>query len=100
MVALLRFLDAGKILVEHILAREAHGVKALEHFAVGVAAPVSARDVRDLDAVALDAAGGVLSESIFAIPLFGISPNLQFSASLNSVIPGTFKSGFCLNSFV
>ena len=58
-VALLGFLDAGKVLVEHVLAREADGIEALEHLAVGIAAPVGARDACDLDAVALDAAGGV-----------------------------------------
>ena len=58
-VALLGFLDAGEVLVEHVLAREAHGIEALEHFALGIAAPVGARDVRDLDAVALDTAGGI-----------------------------------------
>ena len=58
-VALLGLFDAGQIRVELLLLREAGAVDALEHLAAAVAAPVGAGDARELDGVALDAAGGV-----------------------------------------
>ena len=49
----------GQVLVQLILLGEGHAVDALEHLAVGVAAPVGAGGAGELDGVALDAAGGV-----------------------------------------
>ena len=58
-VALEGFGLLGEVLVELFLLREGDGVDALEHLALGVAAPVGAAALRQLDSVALDAAGGV-----------------------------------------
>ena len=58
-VALFGLLDAREVRVELLLLREAGAVDALEHLAVAVTAPVSAGNARELDGVALDAAGGV-----------------------------------------
>ena len=57
-VALEGFGLLGEVLVELFLLREGDGVDALEHLALGVAAPVGAAALRQLDSVALDAAGG------------------------------------------
>ena len=58
-VALLGLFDSGKILVELLFFREGHAVDSLERLAVGVAAPVGRVAGRQLDGVALDAAGRV-----------------------------------------
>ena len=58
-VALLGLFDTGEIGVELVLLLEAGTVDALEHLTVGVAAPVGAGDARELDGVALHAAGGI-----------------------------------------
>ena len=58
-VTLFGLLDTRKVRVEFVLLREAGAIDALEHLAAAVAAPVSAGDARELDGVALDAAGGV-----------------------------------------
>ena len=58
-VALFGLFDTGQIRIELLLLREAGAVDALKHLAVAVAAPVGAGDARQLDGVALDAAGGV-----------------------------------------
>ena len=58
-VALEGFCLLGQILVKLFLLRERDGVDPLQHLALGVAAPVSAAALRQLDGVALDAAGGV-----------------------------------------
>ena len=58
-VALLRFFEHVKVLVKLVLLRERGAVDTLEHLLGGVTAPVSARNVHQLDAVALDTAGGV-----------------------------------------
>ena len=59
MVALEGFCLLGQILVKLFLLRECDGVDSLQHLALGVAAPVCAAALRQLDGVALDAAGGV-----------------------------------------
>ena len=58
-IALFCLLDAGKIRVQLVFFLEAGAVNALEHFAVGVAAPVCAGAGGELYRVALDPAGGV-----------------------------------------
>ena len=58
-VALERFLALPDVLVQLLLLRERHGVDTLEHLALGVAAPVCAAALRELDGVALDAPGGI-----------------------------------------
>ena len=58
-IALFCLLDAGKIRVQLVFFLEAGAVNALEHFAVGVAAPVRAGAGGELYSVALDPAGGV-----------------------------------------
>jgi hypothetical protein len=58
-VALFGLFLLGEVRVEFFLFRERDGVDSLEHFALGVAAPVSAAALRQLDGVALDAARGV-----------------------------------------
>ena len=58
-VTLFGLFDAGQIRVELLLLREAGAVDALEHLAAAVAAPVGAGDARELDGVALDAAGRI-----------------------------------------
>ena len=58
-VTLFGLFDARKVRVELLLLREAGAVDALEHLAAAVTAPVSAGNARELDGVALDAAGGV-----------------------------------------
>ena len=59
MVALERLCLLGQILIELVLLRERDGVNSLEHLALAVAAPIRAAALRQLDGVALDAAGGV-----------------------------------------
>ena len=59
MVALEGFLPLLQVLVQLLLLGEGHGVDTLEHLAVGVAAPVGAAALGQLDGVTLDAAGGV-----------------------------------------
>ena len=59
MVALLGLFDLGEVGVQLFLLRESDAVDALEHLAVRVAAPVGGVAGGQLDAVALDAAGGV-----------------------------------------
>ena len=58
-VALLGLFDLGEVGVQLFLLRESDAVDALEHLAVRVAAPVGGVAGGQLDAVALDAAGGV-----------------------------------------
>ena len=58
-VALERLLLLLEVLIQLVLLREGDGIDALEHLAVGVAAPVGAAALRELDGIALDAAGGV-----------------------------------------
>jgi len=58
-VALAGLFLLGEIRVEFFLFREGDGVDSLKHFALGVAAPVGAAALRQLDGIALDAAGGV-----------------------------------------
>jgi hypothetical protein len=58
-VALFGLFLLGEVRVELFLLRERDGVDSLEHLALGVAAPVSAAALRQLDGVALDAARGV-----------------------------------------
>ena len=59
MVALERLCLLGQILIELVLLRERDGVNSLEHLALAVAAPIRAAALRQLDGVALDAAGRV-----------------------------------------
>ena len=56
MVALEGFCLLGQILVKLFLLRECDGVDSLQHLALGVAAPVCAAALRELNGVALDAA--------------------------------------------
>src|SRR4051794_33565333 len=49
MVARLRFLDSTQVLLELLLREERGPVDTREHRAVGVTAPVGARDRRELD---------------------------------------------------
>ena len=58
-VALLGLFDLGEVGIQLFLLRESDAVDALEHLAVRVAAPVGGVAGGQLDAVALDAAGGV-----------------------------------------
>ena len=58
-IALLRLFQHVEVLVEFVLLRECGAVNTLQHLLGGIAAPVSAGDVHQLDAVALYAAGGV-----------------------------------------
>ena len=58
-VALLGLFLGLQILVQLVLLGEGHAVDTLEGLAVGVAAPVGGVAGGELDAVALDAAGGV-----------------------------------------
>ena len=59
MVAALGLLQALKIGVQLLLLGEGHAVDALQGLAIGVAAPIGGVAGGQLDAVALDAAGGV-----------------------------------------
>ena len=58
-VALAGLLLPAQVLVQLLLLREGDAVDALQHLAVGIAAPVSAAALRQLEGVGLDAAGGV-----------------------------------------
>ena len=58
-IALLRLFQHVEVLVEFVLLRECGAVNTLQHLLGGIAAPVSAGNVHQLDAVALYAAGGV-----------------------------------------
>ena len=48
-----------EICVQLLLLGEGYAVNALQHFALGVATPVSAGGAGQLNSVALDAAGGI-----------------------------------------
>ncbi len=58
-VAALRLLNAGEVLVQLLLLRERHAVDALKRLAIAVPAPVGAVAGGELDGVALYPAGGV-----------------------------------------
>ena len=45
--------------VQLLLLREGYAINALQHFALGIATPVSAGSTGQLNSVALDAAGGI-----------------------------------------
>ena len=58
-VALDRLCLLGQIFVQLVLLREGNAVDSLEHFALGIAAPVGSTALRELEGVGLDASGGV-----------------------------------------